>query len=156
MEITEAAQWALRVVLPIVLFVIYPRSNPGDEKGYSGPTGNTHTRGKMLARRKLVDGDKPAFLANLCVKSQADAPELFPAAGGLGAAAARASAARGPPTAESAGASEVASGVRSRARRSPTRRRTTTRRTRFRPTTRRLQRHGRPPLRRRGCTSSPC
>ncbi|CAK0797173.1 unnamed protein product, partial [Prorocentrum cordatum] len=122
MEITEAAQWALRVVLPIVLFVIYPRSNPGDEKGYSGPTGNTHTRGKMLARRKLVDGDKPAFLANLCVKSQADAPELFPAAGGLGAAAARASAARGPPTAESAGASEVASGVRSRARRSPTRR----------------------------------
>mmetsp|Transcript_87118 Transcript_87118/g.243117 ORF Transcript_87118/g.243117 Transcript_87118/m.243117 type:complete len:170 (+) Transcript_87118:114-623(+) len=80
MEFWQAAQWTLRIVLPIILFILWSKFQSGNEgpSGYPGPTKNVCSRGKILSRRKLVDPeDKPQTLANLCMKSQEQAPELF-------------------------------------------------------------------------------
>jgi pentatricopeptide repeat protein len=62
------------------LFIIWSKFQSGAEgsSGYPGPTKNVCSRGKILSRRKLVDPeDKPTTLANLCMKNQEQAPELF-------------------------------------------------------------------------------
>jgi len=62
------------------LFIIWSKFQSGAEgsSSYSGPTKNVCSRGLILSRRKLVDPeDKLATLANMTMKNQEQAPELF-------------------------------------------------------------------------------
>jgi len=82
----ELATWlirGLRVILPIVLFLIYRSWQLPKEEEYPGPTTHVHSRGKLLARRpQSLEGDaaeKPPALGSLCLKDQLQAPDLFQA-----------------------------------------------------------------------------
>merc|ERR1719362_744435 len=82
-ELAKALIWTLRIVLPIILFCIYFKlQSPGkDEPSYPGPTKNSYSRGRILARRAIAleSAEVPAELASLSLKDQTQAPELFAA-----------------------------------------------------------------------------
>lgn len=84
----ELATWlirGLRVVLPIVLFLIYRSWQLPKEEQYPGPTNNVYSRGKLLAHRSQSLGgerdlgEKHPALHSLCLKDQLQAPDLFQA-----------------------------------------------------------------------------
>jgi len=82
----ELATWlirGLRVILPIILFLIYRSWQLPKEEQYPGPTEHVYDRARLLARRPLsLEGDaaeKPSALSSLCLKDQQEAPNLFQA-----------------------------------------------------------------------------
>jgi len=84
----ELATWlirGLRVVMPIVLFLIYRSWQLPKEEQYPGPTNNVYSRGKLLAHRnhslgsERDLGEKHPALNSLCLKDQLQAPDLFQA-----------------------------------------------------------------------------
>lgn len=86
MELATALVWTLRIVLPIILFCIYFKLQAPKDDLYSGPTDNVHTKTTLLAGRKATVGaPSPESMANIRLKNQEEAPELFAGRGGKGA-----------------------------------------------------------------------
>eukprot|EP00927_Polykrikos_kofoidii_P017918 TRINITY_DN18215_c0_g1_i1.p1 TRINITY_DN18215_c0_g1~~TRINITY_DN18215_c0_g1_i1.p1 ORF type:complete len:534 (+),score=146.22 TRINITY_DN18215_c0_g1_i1:188-1789(+) len=80
MDLATALIWALRIILPIVLFCIYFKLQAPKDEVYPGPTGNSHPRSRLLAQRNLVqDNPKPDEIANMTVVDASQAPNLFSA-----------------------------------------------------------------------------
>jgi len=82
----ELATWlirGLRVVLPIVLFLIYRSWQLPKEEQYPGPTTHVYSRARILVHRpQSLGGDvaeTPPALSSLFLKDQLQAPDLFQA-----------------------------------------------------------------------------
>jgi pentatricopeptide repeat protein len=80
MELATALIWALRIVLPIILFCIYFKlqTPKDDDRSYPGPTKNSHPRSRLLSLRKAVEGEPaPEEVKTITLVTQEDKPELF-------------------------------------------------------------------------------
>lgn len=82
-ELATALIWALRIVLPIILFCIYfklqaPKDEDGVSRSFPKDTKNQYSRNKLLAHRKAVDGQPvPECMSTMTRIGQEQAPELF-------------------------------------------------------------------------------
>mmetsp|Transcript_8034 Transcript_8034/g.19951 ORF Transcript_8034/g.19951 Transcript_8034/m.19951 type:complete len:529 (+) Transcript_8034:136-1722(+) len=77
-EVATALVWALRILLPIILFCIYFKLQAPKDETYPGPTKNQHSRHKLLQQRKaVVDQGTPESMRNLTRVGPDVAPELF-------------------------------------------------------------------------------
>lgn len=79
MEIATYIIWALRVVLPIILFIIYFRLQAPKDESYPGPNTHVHARTTLLNVRKTIPHDcaLPTSLSNLKMVDSSQAPTLF-------------------------------------------------------------------------------
>lgn len=80
MDISAILVWALRIVLPIVLFAIYFKLQaPKDEGGYPGPSKHSYSRQKLMEQRAMVglDCPVPESMANITLVDATRAPHLF-------------------------------------------------------------------------------
>lgn len=88
MELSTALVWALRILLPIILFCVYFKLQKGLEEPFRGPTDRVRTRDEILAHRKVVR-HAPTPASKIVTKSASEAPSLFPANGGRGGRSSR-------------------------------------------------------------------
>eukprot|EP00933_Yihiella_yeosuensis_P040425 TRINITY_DN3471_c7_g1_i1.p1 TRINITY_DN3471_c7_g1~~TRINITY_DN3471_c7_g1_i1.p1 ORF type:complete len:473 (-),score=145.05 TRINITY_DN3471_c7_g1_i1:56-1474(-) len=94
MELTTALIWTLRIVLPIVLFIIYFKlqSPSKEEQAYQpqpsfeqpSSTKDRYVRSQLLTARKAIPASEPVpeELATIALKDQTQAPALFTGKGG--------------------------------------------------------------------------
>jgi len=74
--------WALRIVLPIVLFCIYFKLQSPKDEQHPGPSRCNYARRRILERRQFTLGEEaPEEMRTLALKDQNSAPALFAAAG---------------------------------------------------------------------------
>lgn len=86
MDLTTALIWTIRIVLPIILFIVYFKlQSPKEESSFSrqaGSTKNRYSRSQLLTARKAVSkGEAPSELETITLKGQAEAPSLFESSG---------------------------------------------------------------------------
>jgi len=80
MELVTILIWALRISLPIVLFIIFFQHQRPKDKQDQGPQGSVYTRSVFLAQRKapaVRQAAVPAAYGNITLKDPSQAPELF-------------------------------------------------------------------------------
>jgi len=80
MELVTILIWALRISLPIVLFIIFFQHQRPKDKQDPGPQGNAYARSVFLAHRKapaVRQAAVPAEYDNITLKDSTQAPELF-------------------------------------------------------------------------------